>query len=200
MSNSTFLRSRFTVIPGDSVVRIVGPGGAGKSTAGAILADRLGVPFLDLDRCFEARLGNIDYYIAAHGYPAYTRANVEVYRAVVRRASGGVLALSSGFMTYAPAVHPRYAACRAEVERHPGTVVLLPSLDLETCVAETVRRQLARPFGRRDPTREEAVIRARFPVYAALEARRVETMRPPAEVAAAIAAAAELLPRFARTA
>lgn len=53
----------------------------------------------------------------------------------------------------------------------------LPSLDLETCVAETVRRQLLRPFAR-PPEREEHVIRTRFPFYAGLPARKVATMRP----------------------
>ena len=44
-------------------------------------------------------------------------------------------------------------------------------------VAEIVRRQLRRPFAR-TPDREEYVIRARFPIYASLPARKVETKRP----------------------
>jgi hypothetical protein len=99
-----------------------------------------------------------------------------------------VVALSSGFMTYPPGVHPAYSDLRREVEGSPTTFVLLPSLDLDACVAETVRRQLARPFGRRRAAREEVVIRERFPIYASLPAHKVETMRPPADVAAAIVA------------
>jgi shikimate kinase len=57
------------------------------------------------------------------------------------------------------------------------TFVLLPSLDVEVCVAETVRRQLGRPFAH-SLEREEQVIRARFPLYLALPARKVETMQP----------------------
>ncbi|MBW8868235.1 MAG: hypothetical protein JF610_13070, partial [Acidobacteria bacterium] len=53
----------------------------------------------------------------------------------------------------------------------------LPSLDLYVCVAETVRRQIGRPFGR-SAVKEEAVIRARFPIYMAMSARKIETMRP----------------------
>jgi hypothetical protein len=59
--------------------------------------------------------------------------------------------------------------------------VLIPSLDPVACVAEIVRRQLGRPFAR-PAGREEAVIRERFPIYVALRARKIETMRPPAAV------------------
>ena len=51
-------------------------------------------------------------------------------------------------------------------------------LDRETCVAEIVRRQLGRPFTRRDAARKEAVIRERFDRYKNLPAQKVETMRP----------------------
>ena len=63
------------------------------------------------------------------------------------------------------------------VASSPSTIVLLPSLDLETCVAETVCRPLRRPFAR-DQEHEEEVIRKRFPIYVRLPARKVETMRP----------------------
>lgn len=168
------------------MIRLVGPGGAGKSTAGRVLAELLGVPFHDLDVRFAAQFGNIDAFIGAHGYSAYAHANVEVYRALGDRR--GVLALSSGFMTYAPAVHPAYAEVRRAVACAPATFVLLPSLDLEACVAETVRRQLARRLGGRSATREVAVARERFGIYVALPAPKVQTMRPPAEVAAEIVA------------
>ena len=175
------------------MIRLVGPGGAGKSTAGAALAQQLGVPFFDLDRWLEAREGGIDALIAARGYAAYARANVEAYRDLVRRARRGVLALSSGFMAYPRDVHPRYAALRSRLGRAAGTFVLLPSLAPATCAAETVRRQLARPFGRRDAGREEAVIRERLGIYAALRAPKVETMRPPEAVAADLVARASAL-------
>ena len=169
------------------MIWLIGPGGAGKSTAGPLVAHRLGLPFHDLDGRFAERFGGVDEFMAARGYGGYARANVEAYLSVLEDARPSVVALSSGFMTYPPGVHPGYPELRREVEGSPATFVLLPSLDLETCVAETVRRQLARPF-RRAASREEAVIRERFPVYAAMPAHTVETMRPPADVAAAILA------------
>jgi shikimate kinase len=171
------------------MIRLVGPGGAGKSTIGALLAERLDVPFIDLDRYFAGRVGDISEYIGRHGYDAYARENIEACCSVLREGVGpGVVALSSGFMTYASNAHPDYERIRRELEECAQTFILLPSFDRELCVAETVRRQVARPFGR-SPEREEAVVRTRFEIYMALPMRKVETMRPPAAIVDAILAA-----------
>jgi shikimate kinase len=159
-------------------IRLIGPGGAGKSTIGALVAERLGLVFLDLDRYLEVRIGDIGDYINVNGYDAYARANIEAYGSLLsgpRCAS--VHALSSGFMTYASDIHRDYPTIRHEIESDPRTFVLLPSLDRDACVAETVRRQTARQFGR-TPAKEEAVIRSRFDIYMAVPARKFETMRP----------------------
>ena len=170
-------------------VRLVGPGGSGKSTVGALLAECLAVPFFDLDRIFASRVGEISEYINRHGYAMYARENVETYCSTCRgQDPARVVALSSGFMTYARDVHPEYVCVRDELERDSRTFVLLPSLGREICVAETVRRQVARPFGRSSAA-EEAVIRARFDIYAALPIRKIETMRPVAAVVDEIVAA-----------
>ena len=161
------------------MIQLIGPGGAGKSTVGTLLALRLGCPFHDLDREFEFRRADIDTFIRVHGHVAYARENVAVYLDLIPHLRGAVLALSSGFMLYAASVHPAYGEVRAAIARSRTTVVLLPSLDRETCVAETVRRQLGRPLCRRDAAAEEAVIRERFGRYLALPAPKVETMRLP---------------------
>jgi shikimate kinase len=171
------------------MIQLVGPGGAGKSTVGAALAARLGWPLVDLDREFERRHTDIDAFIAAHGYAAYARENVETYLAAARDLQACVLVLSSGFMVYPESVHPAYAAAREAIARDRATFVLVPSLERDVCIAETVRRQLGRPLSRRDAARERAVIEERFGRYVELPAMKVETMRPPGEVAAAILAA-----------
>ena len=167
---------------GSSSVTLIGPGGAGKSTVGAAIAERLGMVFIDLDVRFADRAGDISAYINRFGYPAYAQKNIETYSSLLYEGSGPhVAALSSGFMTYPHDVHPEYASLRRRVEHSPTTFVLIPSLDRERCITETVRRQLARPFNR-GPAREEAVIRERFLTYVALAAPKIETMRAPSAV------------------
>src|SRR5687768_10279175 len=84
------------------MIRLIGPGGAGKSSTGSLLAARIGMRFVDLDERFAATVGDISEYIQSHGYAAYAARNVQVYADLVRGATSQdcVLALSSGFMTY----------------------------------------------------------------------------------------------------
>ena len=115
--------------------------------------------------------------------------NVETYWSLVcAEKPPDVVALSSGFMTYSLDIHPEYPTLRRGIERSPTTFVLLPSVERDICVAETVRRQVGRPFGR-SPSREEAVIRARFEIYASLPVQKIETMRPAIAVVDEIVAA-----------
>lgn len=166
-----------------SAVHLIGPGGAGKSTAAPLLAALLACPSLDLDRAFEAAHGDIDQFIGEHGYAEYASANVATYLAH-RSQSPVVVALSSGFMLYPDHVCPGVRELQRDIATAASTVLLLPSLDLETCVAETVRRQSNRNLSiRRSAAREEAVIRERFASYRSLTGRVVTTMQPPERVA-----------------
>jgi shikimate kinase len=158
-------------------IHLVGPGGAGKSAVGFLLS------VVDLDTRFRECAGDISDYLHHGGYQAYARKNVDVYRSITTE--NGVLALSSGFMTYAEEVHPSYAETRAAIAESSTTIVLLPSLDLETCVTEIVRRQVHRPLGL-VASHEEAKIRERFGFYLALRAPRVTTMRAPEAAVAEI--------------
>ena len=163
-------------------ITLIGPGGAGKTTIGTLLAKRLDVAFVDLDQRFGTRSGDISEYIDRLGYSAYARENVETYKSLLHDGSSRlVAALSSGFMTYPRDVHPDYTHLCHEIEKSLATFVLVPSLDLDTCVIETVRRQLERPFAR-SAKKEEAVIRERLPIYVGFRARTIETMRPPTVV------------------
>ena len=158
-------------------IQLIGPGGAGKTTVGWTLARQLGIAFVDLDERFTSRVGDISAYLGTHGYQAYTRQNVQIYLdTLASLRADAVIALSSGFMTYPADAHQACRRLHREIVASPSTVALLPSFDLATCVAETVRRQLSRPFSR-SAEREEQVIRARFIVYSGVPVKTFETNR-----------------------
>ena len=167
------------------MIHVVGPGGAGKSTVAPLVAAALGAPCYDLDAHFTVTHGSVNAYIATHGYRSYAAANVRSYR-VLSKMRAGVAALSSGFMVYPADITPEYSSLRAALAVAPTTVVLLPALELEACVAETVQRQVSRGHGRTSAAHAEAKIRERFGHYLGLPARKVASDGPPNVVAAEI--------------
>jgi hypothetical protein len=80
-------------------------------------------------------------------------------------------------MTYWDDAHPDYRHIYRNIVASPSTIALLPSFDYETCVRETVHRQLRRPFSR-SAEEKEHVIRTRFGVYSGLPTKKFETTRP----------------------
>jgi shikimate kinase len=168
-------------------VQIIGPGGAGKSTAAALLAERLGWHFIDLDEYFIRHGEDISDYLVAHSYEEYAAQNVLNYRSALGTASAPtVFSLSSGFMIYPPSISPDYLGIRHSFETHSSTFLLIPSFDLERCVSITVQRQLSRPYLRADAAKEEKKIRMRFPLYMSLRCTKIETNVSPGEVVAGI--------------
>ncbi len=74
---------------------LVGAPGAGKTTVGALLADRLGVDFCDLDRRIEEQAGKpIAEIFADDGEPAFR--DLEVATTMAQLGSPGVIALGGG--------------------------------------------------------------------------------------------------------
>jgi shikimate kinase len=84
-----------TTAPHAAPVVLVGAPGSGKSTVGPLLADRLGVPFVDVDAVIEQRAGrSIAAIFADDGEPAF-RALEEATTAELL-AGSGVLSLGGG--------------------------------------------------------------------------------------------------------
>lgn len=170
-----------------SVLHLVGPGGAGKTSVGPILAHRLGWQFVDLDERFMSCEGSIAASIEASGYSGYAKRNIGVYRQVRRSlAASTVLALSSGFLTYPEDVDPEYQALRCSIETDALTSLLLPAFELEACVEIIVQRQLSRPYLAGDRAIEERRIRERFPKFMALPCARFHSDAAPDQTASEI--------------
>ncbi|MGJ7528707.1 shikimate kinase [Variovorax sp. GB1P17] len=171
-----------------SILHLVGPGGAGKTSVGPLLGQQLGWQFLDLDAQFMRQEGDIASCIEAHGYAGYAKRNVAVYSEICHTLkTPAVLALSSGFLIYPADVDARDPALRAAIEHDPLTALLMPSFELEPCVDTIVRRQLARPYLAGDRVKEERRIRERFPRFMALQCARFLSDGAPARTALEIA-------------
>lgn len=161
------------------VVVLVGPPGAGKSTVGTLLAERLGVGLVDTDRVVEQRTGTTvaDLFVQ-RGEPAFR----ELERAAVADALAthpGVLALGGGA--------PLDPVTRAGLRGLP-----VAFLDVSAAAAaDRVGMGRSRPLLLGNVRGQlRALLAQRRPVYEEVAAVTVPTDdRTPGQVADAVAAA-----------
>jgi XRE family aerobic/anaerobic benzoate catabolism transcriptional regulator len=150
-------------------VALVGLRGAGKSTIGKLLARRVGVPFIELDRRVEARAGlKLAQLFEIHGEPAYRRLELEVLREVLETQPTFVLETGGGLPSHAEA----WALLRGGAK----------SVWLKTRPEEYLARVLGqgdkRPMAQRPQalTELKALLAAREPAYRLAELH-VDTTR-----------------------
>ena len=147
---------------------IVGPGGAGKTTSGKILARLIGYNFIDLDQEFCDHVGNVGAYIQQKGYKKYCCRNSELFFTLLgqREKDDIVFALSSGVLVHEGLDHL--------VQKHKNaldkiglTILLLPSKSVEEGTEVIIERQMSRAAQgiRLKRDREEEKFRQRFPRY-----------------------------------
>ena len=95
----TWLEARFHRAPGP-MVALLGMRGAGKSTIGKRLADRLGVPFFELDHLIEEAAGlTLGEIFELHGEAYYRRLERETLAHHLARFPSGVLATGGSLVT-----------------------------------------------------------------------------------------------------
>src|SRR5262245_28837928 len=108
---------------------VVGFMGAGKSTVGRALAQRLGWPFVDLDDEIEsAEHAKISDIFAERGEPEFRRIETEALRRLLNSPDSAVIALGGGAFTV--------AANRELIRDHGPTIWL-------DCPFEVVQRRVA---------------------------------------------------------
>ncbi|MFC8278323.1 shikimate kinase [Streptomyces sp. NPDC057271] len=167
---------------GGPLVVLVGPMGSGKSTVGALLAERLGVPYRDTDADIVAAQGReISDIFVDEGEPYFRELERQAVATAVAE-HAGVLALGGG----------------AVLDEDTRTLLAgLPVAYLSMDVEEAVRRVglgAARPLLAVNPRRQwRELMEARRPLYTEVARVVVATDdRTPEEVAQAVLDALEL--------
>jgi XRE family aerobic/anaerobic benzoate catabolism transcriptional regulator len=173
-------------------IALIGLRGGGKSTLGRLLADRLGVPFIELDREIEKRIGaSLSEVFEMFGQETFRRAEREALESVLRQHRHFVMATSGSIVT------------------DPGTMELLLSSCFTVWVRaapeDHMRRVIEqgdmRPMANSARAMEDlvAILKSREPRYAKAEAALITTGKTPeqnlAELMRVIPAAAKQIAR-----
>jgi XRE family aerobic/anaerobic benzoate catabolism transcriptional regulator len=153
-------------------IALIGLRGGGKSTLGALLAERLNVPFIELDREIERRSGaNLSEIFDMFGQETFRRAEREALDDVLRRHQHFVIATSGSIVTEPGTLELLLASCftvwvRAEPEEHMKRVMAQGDM---------------RPMANNARAMEDlvAILKSREPLYAKAEAALATTGKTP---------------------
>ena len=153
-------------------VALIGLRGGGKSTLGRLLAERLDVPFIELDREIERRSGaNLSEIFDMFGQETFRRAEREALDDVLRRHPHFVIATSGSIVTEPGTLELLLASCftvwvRAEPEEHMKRVMAQGDM---------------RPMANNARAMEDlvSILKSREPLYAKAEAVLATTDKTP---------------------
>ena len=143
-------------------IALIGLRGGGKSTLGRLLAERLGVPFIELDREIEKRSGaTLSEIFDMFGQETFRRAEREALDDVLRQHKSFVVATSGSIVTEPGTLELLLASCftvwvRAEPEEHMKRVMAQGDM---------------RPMANSARAMEDliSILRSREPLYAKAE-------------------------------
>jgi shikimate kinase len=160
-------RKEQTLLP-STVRRLILTGfmGAGKSTIGRLLADRIGWNFLDLDSHLEQRTGStIPQLFAIHGEAQFRRLESTALASALGR-SNTVLALGGGV--------PEELTNRLLLEQTPDTFTIFLDAPFPTLFDRCMLQDIARPV-LEDPVAAQLRFARRHPIYSRLARLTIET-------------------------
>jgi shikimate kinase len=140
--------------------------GAGKSTIGRLLAERVGWNFLDLDSHLEQRTGStIPQLFAIHGEAQFRRLESTALASALGR-SYTVLALGGGA--------PEELTNRLLLEQTPDTFTIFLDAPFPTLFDRCMLQDIARPV-LEDPVAAQLRFTRRHPIYSRLARLTIET-------------------------
>ena len=153
-------------------IALIGLRGGGKSTLGRLLAEKLAVPFIELDREIERRSGaSLSEIFDMFGQETFRRAEREALDDVLRQHPGFVMATSGSIVTDPGTLELLLSSCftvwvRAEPEDHMRRVIEQGDM---------------RPMANSARAMEDliAILKSREPLYAKAEASLITTGKTP---------------------
>ncbi len=153
-------------------IALIGLRGGGKSTLGALLADRLGVPFVELDREIERRSGaTLNEIFEMFGQETFRRAEREALEAVLAQHPHFVMATSGAIVTEPGTLELLLASCftvwvRAAPDEHMSRVMAQGDL---------------RPMASSGRAMDDlvSILKSREPLYAKAEAALTTSGKTP---------------------
>jgi XRE family transcriptional regulator, aerobic/anaerobic benzoate catabolism transcriptional regulator len=153
-------------------IALIGLRGGGKSTIGALLAESLGVPFIELDRVIEQRSGMpLGEMIEMFGQETFRRAERTALESVLQEHPRLVLATGGGLVTEPATYELLLASCmtvwvRADPDQHMQRVIaqgdLRPMADNARAMDDLV-----------------AILKSREPLYARADIVLDTAEKPP---------------------
>ena len=153
-------------------IALIGLRGGGKSTLGALLAEHLGIPFVELNREIERRAGaSLGEIFEMFGQEAFRRAEREALEDVLARHDAFVIATSGSIVTEPGTLEMLLSSCftvwvRAEPQEH-----------MKRVMAQGDMRPMANSARAMDDL--ISILKSREPLYARAEATVTTTGKTP---------------------